>query len=66
MRLILSVGNKVLAIAPVDPQRSKDQNYLDAKRRLLKSIHRLSIAALKEEPVFYLQAPSKLNEMHRR
>jgi hypothetical protein len=62
MRLVLSVGNRVLAMAPVDPQRSKDQDYLDAKRRLLKSIHRLSIAVLREDPVFYLQAPSKLNE----
>lgn len=61
MRLVLSVGNKVLAIAPLDQNKSADLDYIAAKKRLLKTIHRLSIVALKEEPVFYIHVESKAN-----
>ena len=63
MRLVLSVGEKVIAFAPVDSKRVSSLDYLHAKMRLLRSIHKLSIAALDEEPTFYLQAPSKYSEL---
>ena len=60
MNLVLSVGNKVLAITPIDASRMYDTDYLQARKRLLKVIHRFSILALKEEPVFYLSVRSKM------
>ena len=62
MRLVLSVGEKVIASAPVDAKRVNCLNYLHAKMRLIRSIHKLTLATFKEEPIFYLQAPSKFND----
>ena len=61
MHLVLSVGKRVLAISPIDPNRLYDTDYLHARKRLLKIIHRFSILALKEEPTFYLCIQSKMN-----
>jgi hypothetical protein len=62
MRLVLSVGEKVIAFAPVDAKRVNSLDYINAKMRLLKSIHKLTLATFKEAPVFYLHAPSKFND----
>lgn len=60
MRLVLSVGDKVLAVAPLDKSKLGDPGYIDAKKRLLKSIHQFSLAA-SQEPTFYIEALSKAN-----
>lgn len=61
MHLVLQIGNKVRAIAPIDKDRAKDWDYLQAKKRLLLTIHQVSIAALREEPFFYLSVQSRVN-----
>jgi hypothetical protein len=60
MHLVLSVGKQILAISPIDPGRLYDTDYLQARKRLLKIIHRFSIMA-KGEPMFYLSIQSKMN-----
>lgn len=62
MQIVLSVGNKVLDKIPINVQRSKNQDYINAQKRLLLNKHKLSIAALRDEPSFYLEAYSKINE----
>jgi hypothetical protein len=63
MRLVLSIGEKVLGMAPLDPKRSFEQDYIHAKMRLLKMIHLPRLSTEKPEPVFYIQIPSKMNKV---
>jgi hypothetical protein len=65
MRLVLSVGNKVMGFAPLDAKRINDRNYLEAKIRLLKSVYFINVEPRRGEPVFYIQAPSKMNKPKR-
>ena len=61
MNLVLAVGEKIIAIAPIEDDRIYDMDYIKAKKRLLNILHRFSITALKEPPTFYLSAQSKMN-----
>jgi hypothetical protein len=61
MQLVLTIGNKVLDIIAIDPKLAKDDDFLCAMKRLLIAKHELAIIAHQQEPVFYLQAPSKIN-----
>ncbi|RYZ28711.1 MAG: hypothetical protein EOO10_08615 [Chitinophagaceae bacterium] len=65
MRLVLSIGNKVLGVAPLDPKRSFGIDYIQAKVRLLKMMHLTSIAAGEANAVFYIQVASKMNRVKR-
>lgn len=60
MQLILSVDGKVLDKVTINARRAKDEDYLQAQKRLLLFKQQLSILALKGEPVFYLTAVSKM------
>jgi hypothetical protein len=59
MQLVLSVGIKVLDRIKLNPAKVKDEDYLQAQKRLLITKHELSIAALQAKPVFYMEAASK-------
>ena len=58
MHLKMSIGSKVIDCISVDAARCKDDNYLQALRRLLTVRHELTIAALKRQPTFYIEVPS--------
>ena len=57
MNLKLSVGGKVLASIPLDPNYCQNDYYLKAFRRQLIIRYRLSIAKLKRELEFIIEAP---------
>jgi hypothetical protein len=59
MQLVLSVGRKVLDRIKLNPAKVKDEDYLQAQKRLLITKHELSIAALQGKAVFYMEAASK-------
>lgn len=61
MQLVLSVSGKVLDRVNMDPTLYKDEEYLQSLRRLLLTKNELSILALKEEPVLYIEVPSRSN-----
>ena len=63
MNLVLAVGEKILAVSPIEDDRIYDMEYIHARKRLLKIIHRFNIKALKEKPIFYLSASSKMNKV---
>ena len=59
MRLVLSVGNKILDSLKIDPIRAKDNDYIKSLCRLLVVKHELTILAHQEEPNFYLEVVSR-------
>ena len=66
MQLVLSVGSKVLDRIKLNPDFSKDEDYIDAQKRLLITKHELSIIALQAQPVFYIEVHSKINTRNSR
>jgi len=62
MQLVLSVAGKILDSVAIDPKRLLDNDYLDSLRRLLLIKNELSIIALRDEPEFYVEAPSAFND----
>ena len=58
MNLVLAVGEKIIAIAPIEDDRIYDMDYIKAKKRLLNILHRFSITALKEPPTPMLSSIS--------
>lgn len=61
MQLVLSIGGKVLDRVGLDNALYQDEDYLQSFTRLLLTKNELSILALKEAPVFYIEVPSKSN-----
>jgi hypothetical protein len=62
MRIKLSVAGKEIASVPIDAGKAKNWDYLQAKRRLLTTMHFLKIQQEKEPPVYYIQVSSKMNK----
>jgi hypothetical protein len=52
-----------MGYAPLDAKRINDKSYLQAKMRLLKSVHFIDLDTKKGDTVFYIQAPSKMNNV---
>jgi hypothetical protein len=65
MRLTLTVGGKELASIPIDATKANNHAYLQAKRRLLKTVHHTTLRTQAESPVFYLNGASVLNRAAR-
>ena len=62
MLLNLSVGGQLLATVPVDPEKCKDQHYLDTLTNLLAAKNHTAISVLQKEPLYYIQVGSKINQ----
>ena len=60
MQLVLSVGGRVLDRVELKQEFSKDEDYIDAQKRLLLAKHELAIIALLTPPEFYIEVSSRL------
>ena len=66
MRLILSIAGKVIVSVPLDQERWNSIDYIQAKRRLLTSVHASTILLHAEQPVFYIEVASRMNNPDRK
>ncbi|HET7896797.1 MAG TPA: hypothetical protein VFL47_03990 [Flavisolibacter sp.] len=57
MRLNLTLNGILIASAPVDPSRCKDEFYLNALRRLILQQNRDILAIFSAKPSFYIEVP---------
>ena len=60
MQLVLSIGDKVLDVVPLQPEKVKADGYLAALCRLLVVKHELTILAHLREPTFYIEVSSTM------
>jgi hypothetical protein len=66
MRLNLTVDGKLLATVAVDPKRWKDDEYLHDLTCFLAQRNETAISALRMQPSYYLELPSKINRSRMR
>lgn len=58
MRLNLALNGILVASAPVDPSRCKDEFYLGALRRLILWQNQETLNLITAKPFFYLEVPA--------
>ena len=62
MHLSLWIDDQLVDRVRIDPDRRKDQQYLDALTWLLYRKHCEWLARHEQPPCFYLEIPSRMNE----